>query len=160
MSAASSALAPDFSSLWDRITGVYPREAGLAELTREMARARRTGEPLVVAVVTLDDLEATEQRSGAAAAHRLLREVAAALKVAILPYDLVIRYSSDQFVSAITGLSFDEWERRLRLVDADINERSPLSAVHIGQAQMRAEDSEQSLIAKAQSASEAFRVST
>lgn len=136
----------------DRIPGVYALEAGRTELTREMARARRTAAPLVLAVVAVDDLEATEQRSGAAAAHRLLREVATALKVAVRPYDLVIRDTSDQVVSAVAGSSLAEWEDRLRLVEADISARTPRASVRIGAAQMRADHSGPSLIARAQTA--------
>ncbi len=152
--------APGSSSKPVHLAGVYHREAGLTELTREMSRARRTKEPLVVAVATLFDTETFEERSGTAAVHRLLRDIAAALKVGVRPYDLVIAYSDSQFVAAIAGLSLVEWERRLPSVEADIGERYPHASVRIGLAQMHAEDSGDSLIAKALSASQALSVSS
>jgi diguanylate cyclase (GGDEF)-like protein len=136
----------------DGLTGVYLRGPGLTELEREIARARRTGQPLTLAFVDVDGLKAVNDSSGHAAGDRLLLEVANALGVALRSYDLVIRYGGDEFVCAMPGLNVAEATRRFTLVTAALAEAPEHGSVTVGVAELHADDSLEDLIARADAA--------
>lgn len=60
----------------DELTGAYNRGPGLAELEREVARAKRTRKPLTLAFVDVDHLKWRNDVQGHAAGDQLLRETA------------------------------------------------------------------------------------
>lgn len=153
------ALLPDTSS-FDPVSGAYARGPGLTQLDREIARARRIPQSLVLALVRVDGLGSTNQDFGRAAGDRLLRAVADALKPGVRHYDLVIRYGSDQFVCAVPGRSVLEWQQRLALVKADIEARSAPASLHVGLAETRPDDTALTLIARADVAQRAAHVPT
>jgi diguanylate cyclase len=59
----------------DGLTGAYLRGAGFAELEREMARAKRMQQPVVVAFVDVDRLKGTNDSRGHAAGDQMLIDV-------------------------------------------------------------------------------------
>ena len=75
----------------DALTGVLRRGAGLVELEREIARSRRTREPLALAFVDVDRLKGINDARGHAASDRMLLEVATTLKARLRNYDLIFR---------------------------------------------------------------------
>ena len=136
----------------DGLTGVYLRGPGLTELEREIARARRTGQPLTLAFVDVDGLKAVNDSSGHAAGDRLLIEVANAFGAALRSYDLVIRYGGDEFVCAMPGLNVAEATKRFTLVTAALAEAPEHGSVTVGLVELHADDSLEDLIARADSA--------
>jgi diguanylate cyclase (GGDEF)-like protein len=136
----------------DGLTGVYLRGPGFTELEREIARARRTGQPLTLAFVDVDGLKAVNDSSGHAAGDRLLIEVANAFGAALRSYDLVIRYGGDEFVCAMPGLNVAEATKRFTLVTAALAEAPEHGSVTVGLVELHADDSLEDLIARADSA--------
>jgi len=137
------------SALVDDLTGVYLRGAGFVELEREMARARRTGRPLVVAFVDVDHLKGINDSRGHAAGDRMLLEVADTLRAKMRSYDLVIRYGGDEFVCAMAGLDIADAANRVAEVDAALAGSSGHGSVTVGLAELRPDDSLDVLIARA-----------
>ena len=136
----------------DGLTGVYTREAGLLELERDLARVRRTGDPLVLAFVDVDHLKLTNDARGHAAGDRLLRGVAETLRAALRDYDLIIRYGGDEFVCALSGLNMADATKRLAFVNASLAEANEHGSVTVGLAELRPGDSPEDLVARADAA--------
>ncbi|GAC1445311.1 MAG: hypothetical protein NVSMB55_25710 [Mycobacteriales bacterium] len=135
----------------DGLTGTYLRGPGLAELEREIARVRRTGQPLTVAFLDVDGLKARNDARGHAAGDELLRGIAAALRHTLRAYDLVIRYGGDEFVCALPGMTEPDAARRFALVHLLLAEQADAGSVTIGLAQLHADDTVTGLLRRADS---------
>lgn len=135
----------------DGLTGAYLRGPGFVELEREMLRASRTGQPLVVAFVDVDCLKAINDSGGHAAGDRMLVEVAGAFRANIRSYDLIIRCGGDEFVCALSGQTMTEASARLALVKTAITEATD-GSVTVGLAELAPDDSLETLVARADAA--------
>jgi diguanylate cyclase (GGDEF)-like protein len=82
----------------DPLTGVANRRAWEAEAARSLARAVRTGEPLTIAILDLDDFKEVNDRYGHSAGDRLLRQVATQWSARLRASDLLGRHGGDEFV--------------------------------------------------------------
>jgi diguanylate cyclase (GGDEF)-like protein len=133
----------------DDLTGVYLRGAGLVELEREIARARRTNQQLVLAFVDVDRLKAINDSLGHAAGDRLLTQVAGTVRAKLRSYDLIVRYGGDEFVCAISGMNMADASERLALVNAALAESPAHGSVTVGLAELQPDDSPEALVARA-----------
>ena len=111
------AVADRHSASLDGLTGAYLRRPGLLQLERDLGRARRNGEPLVVASLTSMGSRPLNDQSGHAAGDRLLHHVARTLQTQLRPQDLIIRFGGDEFVCVVAGLGQDDVARRLVRAD-------------------------------------------
>lgn len=85
-------------ALRDPLTGLWNRSRFLDFLGQALARAERDHDRrAAVFFVDVDDLKATNDRSGHAAGDRLLQAVAEALCAAVRPGDVVARLGGDEF---------------------------------------------------------------
>jgi len=137
------------SSSHDDLTGAYLRGAGLVELERDIARARRTEQPLVLAFVDVDGLKEVNDSRGHAAGDRMLLEVAKMLSAQLRSYDLIIRFGGDEFVCAISRLTMAEAAKRFALVNAALAEAPEPGSITIGLTELRPDDSPEHLLARA-----------
>jgi diguanylate cyclase (GGDEF)-like protein len=135
----------------DGLTGAYLRGPGFVELEREMLRARRTGQALVVAFVDVDYLKAINDSGGHVAGDRMLVEVVGAFRANMRSYDLIIRCGGDEFVCALSGQTMIEATARLALVDTAIAEATD-GSVTVGLAELHPDDSLETLVARADAA--------
>jgi diguanylate cyclase (GGDEF)-like protein len=136
----------------DALTGVYLRGAGFVELERDMARARRSQQPFVLAFVVVIGLNAISDSRGHAAGDRMLLEVANTLRATLRSYDLVFRYGGDEFVCAIAGLNLADATTRLALVNAALVEAPEYGSVMVGFAELQPDDGPHGLVARADNA--------
>ncbi len=82
----------------DPLTGVANRRSWEADASRHLAGALRTGEPLSMAILDLDDFKLVNDRDGHGAGDALLRELTAGWVPRLRQADLLGRYGGDEFV--------------------------------------------------------------
>jgi diguanylate cyclase (GGDEF)-like protein len=81
----------------DGLTGIPNRRAWDLELPREMARVRRSGGRLDVALLDLDHFKGYNDDHGHQGGDRLLKEAAAAWQTRMRRTDLLARYGGEEF---------------------------------------------------------------
>jgi diguanylate cyclase (GGDEF)-like protein len=85
----------------DPLTGLLNRRAWDEALGAALARARRDGQPLSVAVLDLDGFKQFNDAHGHQAGDRLLKEVADAWRAQLREGDLLARWGGDEFALLI-----------------------------------------------------------
>ncbi|UTI64022.1 GAF domain-containing protein [Paraconexibacter antarcticus] len=87
----------------DGLTGCLNQSA-LRELLRdEVARSERTGVPVSIILLDLDEFKEVNERAGHLTGDEVLRRVGDALRASVRPYDAVARYGGDEFVIICPG---------------------------------------------------------
>lgn len=133
----------------DGLTGVYLRGPGFVELEREIMRAHRTGQPLVVAFADVDGLKAINDSRGHAAGDLILLAVVESFRRVLRSYDLIIRYGGDEFVCAMSGMALADATKRIALFNAALAETPEHGSVTVGMAELAPGDSPEDLVARA-----------
>jgi len=106
-------------SLTDPMTGLPNTRFMFLHLSRELARAERLNAEVSLLVLDLDDFKGINDTFGHHIGDRALREAATALRAAIRPYDICVRYAGDEFIVVLSGCGREEAERkRLELQQA------------------------------------------
>lgn len=140
------------AALVDDLTGAYRRAPGFMELEREIARARRTDQRLVLVFVDVDGLKTLNDSRGHVVGDRVLRDVVAALRATLRSYDLIVRVGGDEFLCAIPGVSMEEAAQRLAVVNTTLAASPEHPSVTSGLADLQANDSLQDMIVRADEA--------
>jgi diguanylate cyclase (GGDEF)-like protein len=122
------------------------------ELDREIERARRTEQPLVLAFVDVDGLKAINDSRGHGGGDRVLLDVANALRATLRSYDLIIRYGGDEFACVIPGQNAANVAKRLALVNTALAQAAEPASVTVGVAELQPTDSSEDLLARADAA--------
>ncbi len=135
----------------DGLTRAYRREAGIVELRREVARARRMKQPLSLAFVDIDSLKQTNDALGHAAGDQVLRETAELIRTYFRTYDLTVRYGGDEFLCALFGMEPADAEERFSRLNAQLKSTRQAS-VTFGLAALREDDDLEDLVARADAA--------
>jgi len=145
------------ASAVDGLTGAHRREAGMVELAREAARARRTHQPFVVALVDVDRLKATNDSLGHAAGDQLLARIVETMRAHLRPYDLITRVGGDKFLCSLMDLTTAQAADRFSVINADLA-ASTHASITAGIAQLNDDESLDDLIANADAALRAQRL--
>jgi diguanylate cyclase (GGDEF)-like protein len=85
-------------ALTDPLTGLANRRGGEEALAREMARARRSGAPLSLALFDIDRFKAINDRAGHAVGDRVLRGISEILSASQRGSDLATRWGGEEFL--------------------------------------------------------------
>jgi diguanylate cyclase (GGDEF)-like protein len=133
----------------DQLTGLLQRAAGLDLVSREVDRAHRAGEPLVVAFLDVVGLKYTNDTHGHDAGDRLLQAVGASLSAGLRSYDVAVRWGGDEFVCALPGSTLVTASRRFDDVQALLTKAYPDAVLSVGLADLRPEESMQEAIDRA-----------
>ena len=135
----------------DELTGALRRGAGHEALVREIDRARRSGESLVVVFVDVDQLKRVNDGEGHAAGDRLLQDVADILRAHLRSYDLVIRWGGDEFVCVLPEADLASAARHVDEVTSTFARITYGRTFSVGIAALMAGDDAESLVARADS---------
>jgi diguanylate cyclase (GGDEF)-like protein/putative nucleotidyltransferase with HDIG domain len=91
------------SATTDYLSGLPNARSLFLRLDSEVARCRRSGEPLCVAVCDLDGFKQVNDRFGHLEGNKVLRLVSEALRSRCREYDYVARMGGDEFVLLFPG---------------------------------------------------------
>jgi diguanylate cyclase (GGDEF)-like protein len=112
----------------DDLTGLANRRAWDEHLSREIARATRTGSPLAIALLDLDHFKKYNDVHGHPAGDRLLKQVAAGWGRAIRATDILARYGGEEFAVALPGTTEEEAAMTLERMRDEMPQEQRVSA--------------------------------
>jgi diguanylate cyclase (GGDEF)-like protein len=145
----------------DHLTGLPNRRGGEEHLAEDLARAKRGGAILTVAVVDVNKFKAINDTHGHQAGDVCLRHVAQVIRRNIREGDWLIRWGGDEFVLSLWDASvFASPEAVLGRINADLR-RSPVRlpggeelvlSISVGAHRYAGEDDIRELLAKADAA--------
>jgi len=142
-------------AILDPLTGLYNRRFSEEHLRKEIARAERRGDPLIVLLLDLDNFKGINDRFGHSAGDLVLKEFARRLNKAIRGSDIAVRLGGDEFLVILPECPPEKMAAVLsRLSDFEIEigqDRVPVSGSR-GWAQYEAGDSAEELIRRADEA--------
>jgi diguanylate cyclase (GGDEF)-like protein len=136
----------------DDLTGAYRRRAGEVALKREMARARRSDETLVLVFVDVDGLKATNDQFGHAAGDARLRDAVSAIQAKTRCYEPIVRYGGDEFLCSVAGADLATVRARFDRIDSVLTTRDHPGSLSFGLAQLRDDETLTELIERADEA--------
>jgi diguanylate cyclase (GGDEF)-like protein len=133
----------------DELTHVRRRGAGIKQLQREIDRAHRASEDLVVAFVDVDGLKQLNDSKGHLAGDALLLAVANSLQACLRSYDLIMRFGGDEFVCALPHTDIGNIRQRFTDVSKTLAAGPTHGSITVGFAELNESDSPQELIYRA-----------
>ena len=133
----------------DELTGALRRGTGLAAIEREIDRARRLQVELVAAYVDVDGLKAENDTRGHAAGDTLLVAVAGALRASLRTYDVITRVGGDEFLCVLSGITVEYARLRFEAASAKLAANPSGASFTVGFAQLRADESGNDLVYRA-----------
>ena len=86
------------SGIYDILTGAYTREYFGTRFFEERERARRCSAPLSLCVIDIDNFKGINEAYGPSRGDGVLTELTARIHRTVRSYDLLFRYSGDEFV--------------------------------------------------------------
>jgi diguanylate cyclase (GGDEF)-like protein len=133
----------------DGLTGTRTRATGLEHVDNEIARARRTMAPLVVAYIDVVGLKAVNDAHGHAVGDALLQRAVDAIREHLRSYDLIVRIGGDEFLCVMSGATIKDAEHRFNVIQTALAADAEACEIKVGFAELEAEDSAAELIRRA-----------
>ena len=96
-----------FHATVDALTGLFNRFWLYAMLPRQMHRSRRCAEPLSLLMVDIDHFKQYNDAHGHVAGDCALGAVAAAMRNALRPADMAVRYGGEEFLIILPNCSLE-----------------------------------------------------
>jgi len=116
-------------SLRDHLTGLHNRRLMQEALTREIARAKRTGTPLVIVMIDVDFFKEYNDTYGHDAGDYVLVRVADFLRENTRAGDVACRYGGEEFLLIWTGIELEQAFIRAEAIRSGV---AALSLTHEG----------------------------
>lgn len=91
----------------DQLTGTLNRRGMDDAMTRELARVQRSGRPLSVAVLDLDNFKRLNDTYGHSAGDAALVHLARIIRRTVRPTDVIARYGGEEFVIILGDTDLD-----------------------------------------------------
>jgi diguanylate cyclase (GGDEF)-like protein len=104
----------------DHLTGLSQRAPFVERIDEELARARRRGTPLSVAILDLDGFKAFNDTFGHPAGDRALKLTATRLRASVRKSDLVARFGGEEFVVAFPETAVDQARARVEHIRTEL----------------------------------------
>jgi diguanylate cyclase (GGDEF)-like protein/PAS domain S-box-containing protein len=136
----------------DSLTGAMRRRVGLEAIQREMDRAERIGDPLVLAFVDAVGLKLVNDTRGHLAGDTVLEDIVDCITEDLRSYDLVTRVGGDEFVCALPGQTVAQAELRYMDIASHLSQRESGARMTVGFAARQAGDSLSQLVDRADQA--------
>jgi diguanylate cyclase (GGDEF)-like protein len=133
----------------DGLTGTRGRATGLEHVDNEIARARRTMAPLVIAYIDVVGLKAVNDAYGHAAGDALLQRAVDGIRSHLRSYDLIVRIGGDEFLCVMSGAMIKDAAHRFSIIQTALATGSEPCEIKVGFAELEAEDSAAELIRRA-----------
>jgi diguanylate cyclase (GGDEF)-like protein len=133
----------------DELTTAWSRQFGLAEVIREVERARRTGSTLMLAFIDVDRLKTVNDTHGHAAGDRLLHLVVTTTRTHVRPYDLIVRYGGDEFLCLMPNIARAAARERMQTIAAQLTRANDGHSITFGLAEYQPDDSIEELVSRA-----------
>lgn len=92
----------------EELTGLPNRRAWEETLPRELARARRNGLPLCVALLDIDHFKEYNDEHGHQAGDELLRDTATRWRAALRTSDFLARFGGDEFIALLPDCTVEQ----------------------------------------------------
>lgn len=92
----------------DPLTGVSNRRGLADQASREIPRARRTGQPIALVMLDLDHFKAINDQLGHDVGDAVLRAVGALLRESLRPYDVAARLGGEEFAAFLPGCRLED----------------------------------------------------
>jgi len=143
----------------DHLTGTLNRRGMNDAMQRELARATRTGRPMCVSMLDLDNFKKLNDTHGHAAGDAALVHLAKVIRRTVRPTDVIARYGGEEFVIILTDTDLDTAAAVTTRLQRELTKRfflhgneRLLVTFSAGVAQRRDEETEESLIQRADQA--------
>ncbi|MBK8016748.1 MAG: diguanylate cyclase [Betaproteobacteria bacterium] len=91
----------------DQLTGTLNRRGLDDAMTREIARAQRTGKPMCIALLDLDNFKRLNDTYGHSAGDAALVHLARVIRRTVRPTDLIARFGGEEFVIILSETDLD-----------------------------------------------------
>lgn len=109
-------------AIHDPLTGLYNRLYLEENLSRELSRLDRSGQPLSLVIMDLDDLKDVNDTYGHPAGDAVLKEVARLLKHSVRVSDLPCRYGGDEFVLVLPDTNLEAAIKRAEQIRFELEQ--------------------------------------
>lgn len=114
----------------DPLTGALNRRGFEERLEAELADAARSGVPVTLVTLDLDDFKAVNDRAGHAAGDALLCTLVEHLDAEMRPMDALGRLGGDEFAVLLPGVAGDAAEAIVERLSSVLSELAPASVGH------------------------------